>query len=256
MRRVPSAAGATLLRICDELGAITMFFAAIVRSLVPPRLDGRELLTHLHFMGIGSLPIMLVTAPFTGALMMLQSAPTIERLGATALAGWGAGYAILREVGPILIALLFSGRVGANNTATLGTMAVTEQIDGLRIVAIDPMQYLVLPRVLAMTLSLVALTIFGNAIALLGAALTSKFALGIEISTVVGSFREYLDVADATHGMLKSLVFGLIIAVTSCFFGMTATGGAPGVGRAVHRAVVVSACFILLFDFIVTRLVG
>lgn len=255
MMGLATKTGTRVLRICDEVGAIVIFFANILRACLPPRLDGHELLRHLQFMGLGSLPIIAITAPFTGALMMLQSAPTIERLSATALAGWGAGYAILREVGPILIALLFSGRVGANNTATLGTMAVTEQIDGLRIVALDPMQYLVLPRVIAMTISLVALTTIGNAIALGGAAVTSNVVLGIDMATVTGSFREYLTVGDAIHGMLKSLVFGVIIAVTSCYFGMTADGGAPGVGRAVHRAVVVSASFILLFDFIVTRLV-
>lgn len=254
MKRFITATGAALLRRCDELGALALFCGAVLRGCLPPRADARELVRHLHFMGVGSLPILLVVAPFTGALMMLQSAPTIERLGATALAGWGAGYAILREVGPILMALLFSGRVGANNTATLGTMAVTEQIDGLRIVAIDPMRYLVLPRVIAMTISLLALTTIGNALALGGAAITSRVALGIDYATVFGSFQAYLTVDDALHGIFKAAVFGAIIALTSCFYGTTARGGAPGVGRAVHRAVVMSACFILIFDFVVTRL--
>ena len=120
-------------------------------------------------MGNRSVPIVVLTAFFAGGLMTLQTGPFVKKFGATALAGWGAGYAVLREIGPILIALMFSGRVGANNTAELATMTVTEQLDGLRALAIDPVRFLVVPRVIAMIVMLVALTVIGDLVALLGA---------------------------------------------------------------------------------------
>src|SRR4029077_12228463 len=130
----------------------------IVRACFPPRIDARELWRSLYKMGNRSVPIVVLTAFFAGGLMTIQTGPFVKRFGATALAGWGAGYAVLREIGPILIALMFSGRVCANNPAELSTMTVTEQLDGLRALAIDPVRFLVVPRVIAMIVTLVALT--------------------------------------------------------------------------------------------------
>ncbi|MCX5748285.1 MAG: ABC transporter permease, partial [Proteobacteria bacterium] len=144
------------------IGGIVVLAAQVLRALVPSRrtwFDLRELVRNLHKMGNRSVPIVTLTAFFAGGLMMLQSAPFVKKFGATALAGWGSGYAVLREIGPILIALMFSGRVGANNTAELSTMTVTEQLDGLRALAIDPIRFLIVPRVVAMVVMLVVLTI-------------------------------------------------------------------------------------------------
>jgi hypothetical protein len=161
--------GARAIAIAREVGGIAILTGQVLRALVPPRLDGRELVRNLHRMGNRSVPIVALTAFFAGGLMVVQSAPFVNRLGATSLAGWAAGYAVLREIGPILIGLMFSGRVGANNTAELGTMTVTEQLDGLRALAIDPIRYLIVPRVLAMLVMLTALTIIGDLVALVGA---------------------------------------------------------------------------------------
>src|SRR5207253_4072207 len=125
-----------------------------------PRIDRFELTRNLFKMGVRSLPIVAVTALFTGAIMVIQAGVLIRRFGAEGLLGWGAGFATLREVGPSLIALMFSGRVGANNTAELATMKVTEQIDALETLAIDPLSYLILPRVLSMVVMLFVLTIY------------------------------------------------------------------------------------------------
>src|SRR4029453_11101345 len=145
-----------------------------------PRIDARELWKHLYRMGNRSVPIVVLTALFAGGLMTLQAGPFVTKFGATALAGWAAGYAVLREIGPILIALMFSGRVGANNTAELATMTVTEQLDGLRAPAIGPVGFLVVPRVLSMIVMLLALTAIGDLVALLGAAVVGRVLLGIE----------------------------------------------------------------------------
>src|SRR4029079_10225702 len=166
---------------------------------------------------------------FAGGLMVLQAGPFVRRFSAASLAGWGAGYAVLREIGPILIALMFSGRVGANNTAELSTMTVTEQLDGLRALAIDPVRFLVVPRVLAMMVTLVALTVIGDLVALIGASLVGHGLLDIEWSTMYHGFADNLRPFDFLHGIYKAIAFGTAIAVSSCYFGITVRGARGGV---------------------------
>jgi phospholipid/cholesterol/gamma-HCH transport system permease protein len=248
--------GASALRVARECGGIVLLAGAVLRALVPPRVDSRELWKNLYKMGNRSVPIVVLTALFAGGLMTLQTGPFVLKYGATALAGWGAGYAVLREIGPILIALMFSGRVGANNTAELATMTVTEQLDGLRALAIDPVSFLLVPRVIAMLVMLVALTVIGDLVALTGAALVGRVMLDIEWSTMIGSFVDNLRPFDLLHGIYKSIAFGAAIAVSSCYFGVTVRGGAVGVGRAVNAAVVAAAVSIMLLDFFLTYLTG
>jgi phospholipid/cholesterol/gamma-HCH transport system permease protein len=248
--------GATVVNVAREVGGIVVLTAQVLRSLFPPSMDGRELMKNLYKMGNQSVPIVALTAFFAGALMLVQSAPFIEKLQASALAGWGAGFAVLREVGPILIALMFSGRVGANNTAELGTMTVTEQLDGLRALAIDPVRYLIVPRVVAMMIMLVALTVIGDLVALVGAALVGKALLNIELATFYWSVVDNLKPADFLHGIYKSIAFGASIALTSCYFGVTVKGGAVGVGKAVNAAVVAAAVSVMLLDFFMTYSLG
>jgi len=244
--------GARALAVTREVGGITILAGQILRALVPPRLDGRELWRNLYKMGNRSVPIVALTAFFAGGLMVVQSAPFVKRLGATSLAGWAAGYAVLREIGPILIALMFSGRVGANNTAELGTMTVTEQLDGLRALAIDPIRYLIVPRVVAMVVMLVCLTVIGDLVALIGASAVARAVLDIDWWTMYYSFADNLRPHDFLHGVYKSVAFGSAIAVSSCYFGVTVRGGAVGVGKAVNAAVVAAAVSIMLLDFFLT----
>jgi phospholipid/cholesterol/gamma-HCH transport system permease protein len=248
--------GASAVAVAQEVGGIVLLTAEVVRALVPPRIDRRELWKSLYKMANRSVPIVVLTALFAGGLMVLQAGPFVKKFGATALAGWAAGYAVLRELGPILIALMFSGRVGANNTAELSTMTVTEQLDGLRALAIDPVQFLVVPRVLAMMTALVALTVIGDLVALTGAALVARVMLDIEWSTMYHGFADNLRPFDFLHGIYKAIAFGAAIAVSSCYFGVTVRGGAVGVGRAVNAAVVAAAISIMLLDFFLTYLTG
>ena len=254
--RFISGIGASTVRIAQEVGGIVVLTGQVLRAFVPPQVDGRELLKHLYKMGNRSVPIVVLTAFFAGGLMVLQSGPFVKKFGATALAGWGAGYAVLREIGPILIALMFSGRVGANNTAELATMTVTEQLDGLRALAIDPVKFLVVPRVIAMIVTLVALTVIGDFVSLAGASIVARGMLDIDWSTMYYSFADNLEPYDFLHGIYKSIAFGGAIAVTSCYFGVTVRGGAVGVGRAVNAAVVAAAVSIMLLDFFLTYTTG
>lgn len=248
------AVGAGALRVAEEVGGIVVLAGRVLRALVPPRIDRRELVKNLYKMGNRSVAIIVLTAFFAGGLMTLQTGPFVKRLGATSLAGWGAGYAVLREIGPILIALMFSGRVGANNTAELATMTVTEQLDGLRALSIDPIGFLIVPRVIAMMVMLVALTAIGDLVALTGASVVGHSMLDIDWATMFHSFADNLHTIDFLHGIYKSIGFGVVISLSSCYFGVSVKGGAVGVGRAVNAAVVASAVSIMLLDFFMTYL--
>jgi phospholipid/cholesterol/gamma-HCH transport system permease protein len=149
---------------------------------------------------------------------------------------------------------MFSGRVGSNTTAELATMTVTEQLDGLRALSIDPLRFLVLPRVIAMVVMLVALTILGDLVALAGAAVTARAVLGIDWATMYWSFADNLTPADFFHGVYKSIAFGFVIALSACHFGLSVRGGSPGVGRAVNAQVVAAAVSIVVLDFFLTYL--
>jgi phospholipid/cholesterol/gamma-HCH transport system permease protein len=151
---------------------------------------------------------------------------------------------------------MFSGRVGANNTAELGTRVVTDQIDGLRALAIDPLSYLVLPRVLAMISMLFVLTIVGDVVAIGGAIAAAKVLLDVDPRSFVNSLVTLLTTWDLATGLIKSVIFGAMIAITSCHFGLTVKGGAPGVGRAVNASVVAAASGIFILDYFSTYLLG
>jgi len=254
-----AAAGALFLGIAETVGAMAVLFASIVRTMaaVPPTLDTHELRRNLHKMAVKSLPIVVVTALFTGVIAVIQAAPVVKRYGAEGLLGWGAGFATLREVAPLLTALMVSGRVGANNTAELGTMVVTEQIDALRALAIDPVAFLVLPRFIAIVVTLVTMTVYADAVALAGAAFAGLGLLQIEPRSFYnGLTGGLLGFGDVANGLVKSLVFGFVIALSSCHFGMSTTGGAPGVGRSVNATVVASASGVFILDYFVSFLLG
>lgn len=254
--RVPRLIGGAALNIGEQVGGLVVLLGRIVARLFPPRIDRYELSRNMHKMGVGSLPIVITTALFVGAIMVIQAAPLVTRFNARALIGWGAGFAILREVGPLLIALMFSGRVGANNTAELSTMVVTSQIDALRALAIDPISHLVIPRSLAMVVTLFFLTIIGDVVAIGGAMVSAKVLLDVDPRSFLNSLLLLLDEWDLMTGLIKSLVFGAMIALTSSHFGLSVKGGAPGVGRAVNAAVVAAASGIFILDYFLSFLLG
>jgi phospholipid/cholesterol/gamma-HCH transport system permease protein len=248
-----TALGRFVLGTAGTIGSMGVLFGRIVARLVRFDLDRNETMSNLYKMGVRSLPIVFVTAIFTGGIMVVQAAPSIERYGAHGLLGWGAGFGTLREVGPLLTALMISGRVGANNTAELGTMVVTEQFDALRALAIDPISFLIVPRFVGIVSTLFLSTIFADVLALIGAAYAGVPLLGVEPSLFYeGLTSGLLGPGDVLHGLVKSVVFGVVMALASCQFGMTTKGGAPGVGRAVNATVVVTAAGIFVVDYLIS----
>lgn len=235
------------------VGAEGVLFSRILGRTLSGQLDRTELVRSLYRMGLRSVPIVAVTALFVGGIMVIQAAPIVERYGAHGLLGWGAGFGTLREIAPLLTALMISGRVGANNTAELGTMTVTEQVDALRAMAIDPIGYLVTPRFFGIVITLFLSTVLADVLALVGAALAGHVLLGVEPAVFYNGLTSgLLGVGDIAHGLSKSVVFGVAIALSSCHYGLATEGGAPGVGRAVNSAVVVSAAGIFAIDYLLS----
>jgi phospholipid/cholesterol/gamma-HCH transport system permease protein len=249
--------GVAAIDIAETAGSMAMLGGKVVSRIATMRFDRSELLRALYNMGVKSMPIVLVTALFTGAIMILQAAPIVQRFGAYGLLGWGAGFGTLREIAPLLTALMINGRVGANNTAELGTMVVTEQIDALRVLAIDPVSFLVAPRSIAMVATLFLSTVFADVLALIGAAYAGDALLGVPPSLFLGGLTSgMLGISDVVHGLVKSVIFGIVMALSSCYYGLAVKGGAPGVGRAVNATVVATAAGIFILDYVVSFLIG
>lgn len=242
--------GRLLLDITDQIGGIALLGFHLLVRLVRLEIDWHELVRVLYKAGNRSLAIVAFTALFNGAILVIQAAPVVERFGATDFIGWAAGFGVLNELGPLLVSLMFSGRVGANNTAELGTMVVTEQVDALRALAIDPLSYLILPRVVAMTIMLAALNIVGVSVALLGSVVASQLLLEVRPGLFMQSFLDMLDQWDFLRGLIKATVFGVMIALTSSFYGLRTKGGATGVGRSVNACVVAAAVGIFGLDYL------
>ena len=244
--------GARFLSAAETVGGMTVLFCQLTWNSLILRMDLTETWRNLYKVGVKSFPIVVVTALLVGAIMVIQTGQLVAEFDAFGLLGWGAGFATLREIGPVMIGLMFSGRVGANNTAELGTMKVTEQVDALRALSIPPLTYLLVPRFVAIVSMMLLLTIIGDLTALVGGALTAKALLGVEPTLFYWSIDEYIKVADLMNGLVKAFFFGIAIAVVSCHFGMKTSGGAVGVGRSVNSSVVASAISIFVLDYVVT----
>ncbi len=236
-----------------SVGGQGLILVGALRAMFSGQMDGPEFRKGLVRLGVHSIPVIFFTALFVGGIMVVQSAGLLEKFGAESLLGWGAGFGILREVGPVLTGLMISGRVGSNNTAELATLTVTDQVDGLRALAIDPAGYLIAPRFLSITITTVVGTLLSMAVALLGSAITGVILMSVHPMTFWNSLTGgLLGMGDVLHGVMKAFVFGIAIATCSTSFGLHASGGPPGVGRAVNSSVVVTAVLIFLLDALVS----
>ncbi len=253
---VVEAAGRALLAACGIVGGMSVLQVRILRAMFSADHDYDETLRQFHRVGVRSVGVVVATALLTGAIMVIQSGSFVERTGATALVGWASGTAVLAEVGPILIGLMFSGRVGANNTAELGAMVITDQVDALRVLGLDPIRYLAVPRFLAMIVMLVLLTCVGDLFALVGGAATCQVLLQIDMRVFWQSIFESHLLTYFWMGLVKGFAFGGAIAVVSCHYGLTVKGGAKGLGRAVNDSVVTAAIAIFVVNFVLSALWG
>lgn len=226
---------------------------AIARAFTPP-LYVADILEQMDLIGVGSLPIVLLTGFFMGAVMVLQTAAQFVRFGETALTGDVVSLALVRELGPTITGLLVAGRNASGMASELGSMQVTEQVDAMRAMGTDPIRKLVTPRVVATMLVLPLLTAMGDFVGLIGGYAVSHFTLRIGAVEFWTRALNALEFSDLMQGMAKPVAFALILATVGCYQGLSVRGGTQGVGRATTQAVVVSSVIILTSNFFLTKL--
>lgn len=241
-------------RFAENLGAATRLAGQAVVRLVTPPFDVQECLRQLDRIGVGSLNLTNITALFTGMVLALQSAYTLAKFGARLYIGEIVTLSLVRELGPVLTALMVGGRVGSGITAELGSMTVTEQVDALRSMGADPVRKLVVPRLFATLIMLPLLTVLANAMGVIGGLFIAIFQEGLTASFYFSRVFRTLDFNDLALGLSKPAIFAFIIAVIGCHNGLAARGGADGVGRATTNTVYAASIAILVADFFYTKL--
>lgn len=247
-----SSVGRSTLSIVGNMGQMGVFLVQAVGCAFVPPLKMVRVLQQIKFIGFGSLLVIILTGAFTGMVLGFQGYYTLSRVGSTAFLGPMVALALLRELGPVLTALMVTGRAGSAVTANLGIMRITEQIDELEMLGLNPHRYLVVPNLLAALISVPLLTAVFNMVGIFGGYLVSVKLLGVSPGEYFGTMPDYVVGKDIWNGMYKSIAFGGIIAWVCCYKGFYAGFGADGVSKATTQAVVMSSVLILACDYILT----
>jgi phospholipid/cholesterol/gamma-HCH transport system permease protein len=232
---------------------VILSWSGVTAIVTPPRYT-REIVAQMDSIGVGSLSIVILTGTFTGMVLALQSAASLDAFGARPYVGRLVSISMVRELGPVLTALMMTGRVGSGMAAELGSMVVTQQIDALRVLGSDPVRKLVAPRILAGMVMVPILTVISDAVGMFGGSLISVSTLGLSWEFYWRSVGQTLVLNDFAMGLTKPVVFGFILTSVGCFVGLRTTGGTQGVGESTTRAVVVASVVILSSDFFMTKL--
>ena len=244
------AAKHTVLQVQDYA---KLSYASVANLLTPPRY-AQDTIQQMDDIGVGSLPIVLLSGFFIGAVMVLQSGAQFERFGETSLTGDVVALALVRELGPTITGLLVAGRCSSGIASELGSMLVTEQVDAMRAMGTDPNRKLVTPRVLATLIMQPLLTTISVFIGLVGGMVASVFSIRLSATTFWQRAIAILQFSDLMQGFSKSIVFAFILATVGCYQGLNVRGGTQGVGRATTQAVVVSSVLIIVADTFLTKL--
>lgn len=254
MIRVFERIGRVFLLFFEETGLwFRMLWRTILWAFRPP-FDGAEWLRQMVRLGVDSIPVVFLTAMFTGMVLALQTYNGFARVHAENFVGSVVALAMLRELSPVLVGLMVTGRVGSSMAAEIGTMRVTEQLDALQALATEPVQYLFVPRVIAGLIMLPLLVILGDALGIYGGYLVGVKLMGTNPVIYEQNTFQFLGMKDIWSGVIKAAFFGLILTLTGCVRGYYTTGGAEGVGRSTTNAVVSASLIILLSDFFLTKI--
>lgn len=248
--------GRMILLACHEMGqALIMLGSAglYIRTLWRPRAR-HELSMQLYIIGIKSLGVITVVALFTGMILALQTGLELRRYGQEEFIGSAVAVSMIREMGPFMTGLIIAASVGSAIAAQLGTMKVSEEIAALDVMSIDPNRFLVMPRLVALALMMPILTVYTNLIGIVGGGIVGSTQLGVAFQAYLDNATRYAENKDLYVGLLKAVVFGIIIATVACHQGLTTYEGAVGVGRATRRTVIVSFLLILIIGYMITRL--
>ena len=250
MGRLVGLLGHYLVIAVDGVGRFTLLVIQVLSHWTAVFRSRGRVAEQMMFVGVTSLPLIVLTSIFIGAVTTWQTAYQIKSYVPMRYLGTAVGRAIVIELAPVLSAIVVAGRVGAGMAAEIGTMKVTEQVDALECMAIDPVRFLVVPRVVAGLVMLPILVVFSDLVAIGGAMAVSVLFLDVPQETFISGFKLFFQISDVMAGLSKAAVFGLIIALVGCHQGLSAEGGALGVGRATTRAVVVASVSILIADYL------
>ncbi len=254
MIRLISGLGRIVIEFGEDIGQVGILFFKAIASLRRPPFYFHTWFVQMLEVGNRSLPVVLVTSLFSGMVFALQSWQGFARFGATEMTGTVVAIAITREMVPVLASLMVAGRAGSAMAAEIGTMVVTEQVDALRTMGTDPIEYLAVPRLIATSVMLPVVVMIGDLVGIYGGYLVVVKLMGGGEVTYWQRTWEFLMMSDVTSGLIKAAVFGLIIALFGCVRGFNTTGGAQGVGRATTGAVVGGSMGILISNFFLTKL--
>lgn len=246
--------GKSSINFVREFGQISILFFGILKSFVMIPKSRGIIFFQMEHIGVNSLPLVLIISVFTGAVAAWQAAYQLQGIAPLSFLGSATSRAIITELAPVLTGIVIAGRVGASIAAELGTMKVTEQIDALETMAINPVRYLAMPRFLASILMMPVLVIFANAIAIFGAYIVSNYFLGVSFAVFFESVKRFFVFSDLISGLIKTIFFGGITALLGCHIGFRTEGGAEGVGLSTIRSFVLSAALILILDYVLWML--
>jgi phospholipid/cholesterol/gamma-HCH transport system permease protein len=254
-RNVVERIGEAVLTTTESLGHdAILFFRSTLWCRSVFRKAG-EIVRQMYICGVMSFPVVVLVAIFTGAVLALQTGLTLRRFGIESTIGSIVATSMCREMGPIMTALILAGRVGSAMAAELGTMRTTEEIDALEAMSIDPVRFLVMPRLVAMFVMAPVLTVFANFIGIVGGAVVGFYQIGVSYTAYFDEALDSLRLLDLNSSVIKAVVFGVVIAVVGCGRGLRAQMSAEGVGKATKDSVVVSFTLIIIFNYVITSFV-
>lgn len=253
--RIFTLLGRYFLGFVEEIGGIFILICRIFHLSPKVFRNMGNVLVQMERIGIGSIPLVLVTSVFVGAVTAVQAAYQFQGFVPLRYLGAVVGKSVTLELGPVLTALVVGGRISAAIAAEMGTMKVTEQIDAMEMIAIDPVEYLVLPRVTAATVMLPVLAVFSNLLAILGGMVVARISIGVSFNLFEYGLKMLFRYQDLVGGLIKTVFFGFIIALMGCYNGFKTEGGAEGVGMSTMRAVVSSCLLILVSNYLLATLI-
>ena len=246
--------GRSVLHAVEELGRIVLLFLSVLSWMIRPPWRLRNIFKQMEFVGVRSIFVVVLTGMFTGMVMALQGYHGFRMFSAESMVGSAVALGMTRELGPVLTSLMVTARAGSAMAAELGTMKVTEQIDALYVMAANPVQYLIVPRIIAGFIMVPLLTVISDFVGILGGYFVGVQILNINSGLFMKNMTKMVELNDIYSGLIKAACFGLILSLVGCYKGFNTTGGAEGVGRATTEAVVLASITILISDYFLTAL--
>jgi len=240
----------------NDIGQMLILFSRTFRSLPLSWRQRRKVVDQLYEIGNASLLMACILSIFIGGVLALQTGPVLVERGLGSYLGGAVGLTLCKELGPVMMSILIAGRIGSAMAAEIGSMAVYQEIDALKTMSINPIHFLVLPRLVAISIALPMLVIFSDMVGWMGGAMVanSNNDIGVSLQTYFTNLKAFVDPADIVNGLIKSFVFAVVVGTVSCHQGLRTIGGPRGIGRSVTKAVVNSIVLILILDYVLTRI--